>query len=459
MDTSNDCYVASQTKFESNARTYPRNLPIAITKADGLYVFDADGHRYMDCLCGAGTLALGHNHPVQVAAIREHLDAGRPLQTLDLMTPIKDAFVKALFSTLPKELAQDARVHFCSPSGSDAVEAAIKLVKTATGRRGIIGCSGGYHGHTQGALAVMGNRAPKKAVVGLMGDVHFVPFPYAYRCPMGGSDSIEERCRAARTDRACGCAGFVCNLLHDTESGLPPIAGFILEPVQGEGGVIPAPAPWLREIAAIAQETSTPLILDEVQTGWGRTGTLYAFEHSGIVPDVVVLSKAIGGSLPLAVIVYRGALDVWPPGVHAGTFRGNQLAMAAGLATLRYLLDHDIPAHAAAMGDRFVAHLRELQRRHAVIGDVRGRGLMIGIEIVDPDDYDRTGRPAGDGVRARKVQAACFRNGLIVELGGRNGAVVRLLPPLDITPEQVDTVAAVIGRAFEETRTRVRALV
>jgi diaminobutyrate-2-oxoglutarate transaminase len=291
----------------------------------------------------------------------------------------------------------------------------------------------------------MGNREPKKAVPGLMGDVHFMPYPYAYRCPMGHAD-----CHKG-ANAGCGCARYVRNVVHDGESGLPPIAGVILEAVQGEGGVIPAPAPWLREIADIARDAQLPLILDEVQTGWGRTGTLYAFEDSGVIPDVLVLSKAIGGGLPLAVIVYRSELDLWQPGAHTGTFRGNQLAMAAGLATLRHLLDEGVPANAMRMGGRFVARLLELQRRYPIIGEVRGRGLMIGVEIVDPDILDRAGRPMADGARAREIQAACFRNGLIIELGGRDGAVIRLLPPLNITAPQVDDVATIIERAFAET--------
>ncbi len=433
MHTSQE-YLTRQAETESNARTYPRKLPVAIRRAEGLYVTDVDGRVFMDCLCGAGTLALGHNHPAVVAAIREHLDEGYPLHTLDLTTPVKHRFVEELLSTLPAHFAANARIQFCSPSGADAVEAAIKLVKTATGRSGMISFQGGYHGQTHGALALMGNLGPK--VPGLMPEMQFHPYPYAYRCPMGHADC-----------GGCDCSGYTRQALSDPEGGVARPAGMILEVVQGEGGAIPAPVSWLGQIRSIANDRQIPLIFDEVQTGWGRTGTMYAFEHSGVVPDVLVLSKAIGGGLPLAVIVYREELDVWKPGAHAGTFRGNQLAMATGLATLDFIRQHDVLGNVEAMGARFQDRLRDLQARFGFIGDVRGRGLMLGMEIVDRGEPDAMGRPVGFGSLARELQAACFADGLIVELGGRHGAVMRLLPPLTITAAQVDAVCDVIGRA------------
>ncbi len=409
---------------------------MAIARAEGLYVSDVDGRVFMDCLCGAGTLALGHNHPSIVAAIRKHLNMGYPLHSLDLTSPVKHRFVEELFSTLPAQFASKARIQFCSPSGADAVEAAIKLVKTATGRSGMIAFQGGYHGQTHGALALMGNIGPK--VPGLMPDVHFHPYPYAYRCPMG-----EQPC----TD--CTCATFSRIAVSDPDGGIALPAGMILEAVQGEGGVIPAPRRWLQDIRSMCYQKRIPLIIDEVQTGWGRTGTMYAFESAEILPDVVVLSKAIGGGLPLAVIVYREELDVWKPGAHAGTFRGNQLAMATGLATLEHIREQDILSNVQKMSARFMEQLHTLQRRHAFMGDLRGRGLMLGIEIIDPECIDDVERPKGNGELARKLQSACFAEGLIVELGGRNGAVIRLLPPLNVNAAQVDDICGVISRACQ----------
>ncbi|MFE7541820.1 diaminobutyrate--2-oxoglutarate transaminase family protein [Streptomyces platensis] len=412
-----------QSLRESAARTYARSLPIVPVRARGLTIEGADGRRYLDCLSGAGTLALGHNHPVVLEAIRTVLDSGAPLHVLDLATPVKDAFTTELFATLPGELAEKARIQFCGPAGTDAVEAAFKLVRTATGRDGLMAFSGAYHGMTSEALAASGG-AQHTSVVRL-------PYPYDYRCPFGTGGERGAELAARWTQ----------NLLDDHKSGVPSPAGMILEPVQGEGGVIPAPDGWLRRMREITAARQIPLIVDEVQTGVGRTGAFWAVDHSGIVPDVIVLSKAIGGSLPLAVIVYREELDAWQPGAHAGTFRGNQLAMAAGAATLAYVRANGLDRRAGELGTRMLARLTSLAAAHDCIGDVRGRGLMLGVELVDRDaDADATGaRPAAPELAAA-VRDACLDRGLIVELGGRHSAVVRLLPPLTITDEQADAI-------------------
>jgi diaminobutyrate-2-oxoglutarate transaminase len=437
IEPTSRAYLERQAAVESNARTYPRRLPLVIERAEGIRVWDVDGKMYLDCLACAGALALGHNHPVVVDAIQRHLASGAPMQALDLATPTKDAFVSALLASLPGPFASRARLQFCGPTGSDAVEAAIKLVKTATGRRGIFAFQGAYHGHTNGALALMGNLTPKARASGLMPEVHFLPYPYSYRCPYG--------CNACSGN----CAGFknLETTLDDVESGILLPAGIIVEIVQGEGGCIPAPNEWLRDLRRITREHQIPLIVDEVQTAWGRTGTLYAFERAGIEPDVLVLSKAIGGGLPLAVVAYDEHLDVWQPGAHAGTFRGNQLAMATGLATLRYIQQKNLPAHAEAMGERLRKRLRALQTKRPFLGDVRGRGLMIGVEVVEPDRRDRWGRPPADGERARRIQRACLDLGLIIEVGGRHGSVLRFLPPLNVTPGEIDAIADILAEA------------
>lgn len=459
-----------QSARESSARTYARALPIVPVRARGLTIEGADGRRYLDCLSGAGTLALGHNHPVVLEAIRGVLDSGAPLSVLDLATPVKDAFVTELFRTLPPGLADRARVQFCGPAGTDAVEAALKLVRSATGRSAVLAFAGAYHGMTAGALAVSGG-APDIQVARL-------PYPQDYRCPfgIGGPAGAELAARWAES------------LLDDPKSGVPLPAGMILEPVQGEGGVIPAPDDWLRRMRRLTADRSIPLIADEIQTGVGRTGAFWAVDHSGVTPDVMVLSKAIGGSLPLAVIVYRDDLDTWQPGAHAGTFRGNQLAMAAGTATLAYVRENGLAERAATLGSRMLTRLADFGREHACVGDVRGRGLMIGIELVAPEpERGEPGpeRPGGAGdvpgcgggpgagadpgilgvpgtrtaptapatpmdaartpyppapALAAAVQRECLRRGLIVELGGRHASVVRLLPPLTISDEQAEAV-------------------
>ncbi|MEV6651560.1 diaminobutyrate--2-oxoglutarate transaminase family protein [Streptomyces sp. NPDC051219] len=413
-----------QSLRESAARTYARSLPIVPVRARGLTIEGADGRRYLDCLSGAGTLALGHNHPVVLEAIRKVIDSGAPLHVLDLATPVKDAFTTELFATLPRQLADSARVQFCGPAGTDAVEAALKLVRTATGRRGILAFTGAYHGMTAGALSASGGAEDVR--------VTRLPYPQNYRCPFGVGGERGAELSARWTE----------SLLDDPKSGVPAPAGMILEPVQGEGGVIPAPDSWLRRMREITADRSVPLIADEVQTGVGRTGAFWAVEHSGIVPDVMVLSKAIGGSLPLAVVVYRSDLDAWEPGAHAGTFRGNQLAMAAGAATLAYVRENRLADRAATLGARMLGQLQGLAAQHPCIGDVRGRGLMIGVELVDPEAQDPTGAapaPASPALAAA-VQQECLRRGLIVELGGRHSSVVRLLPPLTLTDEQATAV-------------------
>jgi diaminobutyrate-2-oxoglutarate transaminase len=418
-----------QSARESAARTYARALPIVPVRARGLTIEGADGARYLDCLSGAGTLALGHNHPVVLEAIRKVLDSGAPLHVLDLATPVKDAFTTELFRTLPPGFADHARVQFCGTAGTDAVEAALKVARAATGSTGVVTFSDAHHGMTAGALEASGDASNVR-------DVR-MPSPQDYRCPFGVGGERGAELAARWTE----------SLLDNPKSGVPTPAGMIVEPVQGGGGVIPARDDWMRRMRDITAARSIPLIVDEVQTGVGRTGTFWAVEHSGITPDVMVLSKAIGGSLPLAVVVYHQDLDVWEPGAHAGAFRGNQLAMAAGAATLAYVRENRLAERAARLGARILAQLRGLADDFPCVGDVGGRGLMIGVELVDPaaeavEDAGGTGsgpRPAAPDL-AVAVQRACLRRGLIVEVGGRHSSVVRLLPPLTITDEQANAV-------------------
>jgi diaminobutyrate-2-oxoglutarate transaminase len=446
-----------QAARESAARTYARALPIVPVRARGMTIEGADGRRYLDCLSGAGTLALGHNHPVVLEAIRKVLDSGAPLHVLDLATPVKDAFTTELFRTLPPGLAEHARVQFCGPAGTDAVEAAFKLVRTATGRTGMLAFTGAYHGMTAGALEASGSALDVR--------VARLPYPQDYRCPFGVGGERGAELAARWTE----------SVLDDPKSGVPHPAGMILEPVQGEGGVIPAPDTWLRRMRQLTTDRSIPLIVDEVQTGVGRTGAFWAVEHSGVTPDVMVLSKAIGGSLPLAVVVYHEDLDVWQPGSHAGTFRGNQLAMAAGTATLAHVRENGLSERAHHLGSRMLSELRRSAREFGCVGDVRGRGLMIGVEVVDPTtDGPAEGptpeqplEPSQDPLRpdagrdprqpapelAVAVQRECLRRGLIVELGGRHNSVVRLLPPLTISDEQA---AAVLDRLTDALHTVAR---
>lgn len=420
-----------QAARESSARTYARSFPIVPVRAEGMTITGADGRQYLDCLAGAGALALGHNHPEVVHALHAMLDRGAPMQVLDVATPERDAFLDELFATLPEPLASRGRVHFCGPAGTDAVEAAWKLAQTATGRSGLLAFTGGYHGHSAGALAATGNVAVKTPVRGVTAEVTRLPFPHGYRCPFGLGGQVGDEV----------AAGFVARLLDDPNGGVVPPAAMVLEPVQGEGGVVPAPDAWLGSMRSITAERGIALIADEVQTGVGRTGAMWGVDHSGVVPDVLVLSKAVGGGLPLALIVYREELDGWAPGAHTGTFRGNHLAFAAGATTLRVVREEGLVERAAKVGERLLGDLRVLQASAPVMGDVRGRGLMIGIEIVDPDGAGDAsgGRPPAPEI-ARAIRSGCLERGLIVELGGRDDCVVRLLPPLTITDGETDSV-------------------
>ncbi len=435
-------YLEAQAAVESNARAYPRRLPVVIASARGVKVRDIEGREYFDCLAGAGALALGHNHPVVVGAIRKALDEAAPLQTLDLPTPLKDQFIRTLFQSLPPHWASDYKIHFCGPSGSDAVEAALKLARIATGRRGVFAFHGAYHGMTLGSMSVAGDTAPKRALGGFAAETHFLPFPSDYRCPfgLGGEAGVEMGVR------------FLERLLGDTNSGLLAPAALILEIVQGEGGVNPAPASWLRRVREITARHGVLLVVDEVQTGLARTGAFYAFEHAGVEPDVLILSKAVGGGLPLAVIVYRRSLDTWSPGAHAGTFRGNQLAFATGAATIDYMLTEGLDRHVETVGAYLQGLLTKIARETECVSEVRGLGLMLGVEICNPKASGASLRGEASAAcpeMAGRVQQECLRRGLIVELGGRNDTVVRFLPPLIITREDVEEIAGRFREAVE----------
>lgn len=425
-DATNEYYLNRQNAMESNVRSYPRKLPLAIAKAKGCWVTDVEGNEYLDCLAGAGTLALGHNHPAVIEAIQDVLSSGLPLHTLDLTTPLKDAFTEELLSFFPKD---QYRLQFCGPSGADGTEAAVKLAKTYTGRGNVIAFSGGYHGMTHGSLSMTGNLNAKNAVQNLMAGVQFMPYPHEYRCPLGlgGEAGVE------------ALTYYFENFIEDVESGVVKPAAVILEAIQGEGGVVTAPVKWLQKIREVTKKHGIVLILDEVQAGFCRSGKMFAFEHAGIEPDVVVMSKAVGGSLPLAVLAIRKEFDAWQPAGHTGTFRGNQLAMATGYASLKIMREQNLAQNALERGDFLQSELKKLAQQYPCIGNVRGRGLMIGIEIVDErQPQDRIGAYPADGNLAAAIQKACFNNKLLLERGGRGGNVVRILCPLIIDQRECE---------------------
>jgi diaminobutyrate-2-oxoglutarate transaminase len=319
------------------------------------------------------------------------------------------------------------KVHFCGPTGANAVEAAIKLCKTATCRGGVIAFRGGFHGSTHGAMAVSGLVAQKSPVHDGMPGVHFLPYGSLGTYPTGPASRLGPQ----------ACADQLEQTLTDSLSGVPLPAAVLLEVVQGEGGVVIAHPDFLCRVRDVTRALRVPLIVDEVQTGCGRTGTWFAFEQYGIEPDVIVMSKALTGiGIPVALILYDAALDTWAPGAHIGTFRGNQLAFAAGVETIRVYRRDDVLGNVRRRGEQIANALGELV--DPWVRDVRGCGLMWGIELACPDD----GRPAPR--LAAAVQMDALRHGLIVERGGREDAVIRILPPLNVTADVLDTALAIL---------------
>ena len=448
-----NAYLERQAQVESNARSYPRSFPIAMHRASGVFVEDTQGQLFIDCLAGAGTLALGHNHPDIHRVLQAHLQSGAPLHTLDITTPAKDTFMQQLLRILPKSMASNAKIQFCGPTGADAVEAAVKLAKTATGRSTVLAFDGAYHGMTHGTLAMMGNLGTKSPVKSLMPDVQFLPYPNLYRCPFGlqGEDSIRANLHHLE------------NLLSNPLSGVLPPAAVIVEAIQGEGGVVTAPVAWLKGVREITAKFDIPLIFDEVQSGIGRSGKMFAFEHADIVPDMIVMSKAVGGGLPMAVVAYDKRWDKWAPGAHTGTFRGNQMAMAAGTVVLKHIAEQDLAAHAAKMGHRLTTYLKALQQDCPYIGEVRGKGLMLGVEIVDAEQGAKRfisgadAPPASFGQLADAIKRQCLEKGLIIESGGRDGSTLRFLPPLIISEPEIDKVAEIFSHAVMQAVSRLDA--
>jgi diaminobutyrate-2-oxoglutarate transaminase len=412
--------LVRQEERESNARTYPRNLPIALRRGLGAYVEDLDGNVFIDFLMSAGTLALGHSHPEVVEVVQRQL----PLLVtgLDFPTEPKDEFTSTMLSVLPEPMRGRTKIQFCGAAGANAVDAALKLCKTATGRGDVVTFHGGFHGSTHSAMALTGLVSQKRPVANAMPGVHFFPYPGRH-CALGGDP-------ATTGER---CLEYFERALRDPLGGIPLPAAVILEVVQGEGGAVAAPTVFVEGVRRVTRELGVPLIVDEVQCGFGRTGAWWAFERHGIEPDVILASKAIGGiGLPTAIVMYDQALDVWAPGAHTGTFRGNQLAFVAGTAAAEIIRRDAVLENVREQGSYALAALQELVAAHESACEGRGVGLMLGLEI-DPAE------------RARAVQKAALDRGLIVELGGRNDAVVRLLPPLNVTRRTLDQALGILA--------------
>ncbi|MGA9875435.1 MAG: aspartate aminotransferase family protein [Solirubrobacteraceae bacterium] len=435
--------LAEQDELESSARSYPRSVPVAIEEGRGATMRDVDGNTFIDFFGGAGVLNVGHNLPAAAKAATDQQQ--KLVHALDFPTTPKLRLMRKLKTLLPGRLRESARFHFGGPTGSDAIEAALKLTRAHTGREAVIAFQGSYHGMTTGALSVTSD-------VGFGGPasspVHFMPYPYCYRCPLGlKPDSCE-----------LACARLLDTSLEDPHSGIPKPAAVLIEPIQGEGGTIVPPDGYLAEVRRITRKHDVPLVCDEIQTGFSRTGTMFACEHDEVTPDVIALSKALGGiGYPISCIAYDVQLDTWPQGAHIGTFRGHQVAMAAGLAAIEFMQEVDLPAHAAQLGELTLGLLRDAQETLPSIGDVRGRGLMIGIELVKDRD---TKEPWPE--MAARVRTECFHRGVIIEVGGHFGNVARFLPPLVISRELLMAGTEIFVesvRAAEQSLARPSALI
>lgn len=425
--------LEQQRRVESAAVSYPKRLPVAVRRAAGSYIEDMDGNVFLDFLTGAGSLPLGHCHPKVVRAAQLQMEVF--CHGLDFPSEPKARFTEALRAALPAGMADEYKLHFCAPTGADAIEAAIKLCKLYTGGDEVISFQGGYHGCTNGAGSVTGLRTVKMRLGGRMPGVHFFPYSNCHACPLG---LVRDSC-------STNCVSLLENALDDPNSGLGKPAAVLLELVQGEGGVVPADRDFAQRLRALTLRHGIPLVVDEIQTGWGRTGKWFSFEHYGIEPDVIAVSKGLSGlGMPVAAIYYRKKMNVWPTGAHIGTFRGNQVAFAAGAAAAEVFRDEGILANVGARGAQLHEGLAQLVQDFPWMRNLRGLGLMLGFDVVDP----RSGRRSPQ--IAVQFQTVALRRGLMLELGGRDDTVVRVLPALNISANSVAEALHILAQVCSE---------
>ena len=423
-----------QKETDSRAVYYPTVIPTAWEAGRGATIRDVDGNTYIDFVAGISVLNVGHSNPQVVEAVKRQLD--KLTHALDIPTPERIALVEKLVQIAPEGLKGNSKVLFGGPTGSDAIEGALKLAKFNTKHHTFLAFHGAYHGMTSGALSVTSKKAFKTGFLPLLPDIHFAPYAYCYRCAFGKE---YPECKMQ-------CVRYVEYLFSDPESGLTDPAAIIVEPIQGEGGFIVPPDGYLKEMRRICDENSILLIVDEIQTGFGRTGKMFACEYDGVTPDIMTIAKAVGGiGLPLSGCVIKRELDTWEPGGHLGTFRGNVLACVAGLAAINFTLERGLVERSAREGAHMLRRLKDLQQETKTIGDVRGKGMMVAAEFVEDK---QTKKPAIDLVK--KVQARCLERGVLVWKAGHWPNVIRFLPPLVITHEHVDKGLDIFSEAVKE---------
>jgi 4-aminobutyrate aminotransferase len=408
--------------------SYTRDYPFVIARGEGAVVEDVDGNRFLDCAAGIAVNSTGVSHPDVVAAIVDQAGKFIHMSGTDFYYEPQVRLAEELARIVPIDGA--VRTFFAN-SGTETTEAALKLARYHTKRQGVIAFIGGFHGRSLGALSLTASKSIQRRGFGpFMPGVYHAPYPDTYRYD-GSADRCAAECLAFITDKI---------LVHLTSPD--EIGAIVVEPIQGEGGYIVPPKGFLQGLRELSTKHGMVLVVDEVQSGMGRTGKMFASEHFDLKPDVVNIAKGIASGLPLGVTCARADIMTWPPGAHASTFGGNPVACAAANATIA-LLKGSLVANAAAVGARLMDGLRELQNKHAIIGDVRGKGLMIGIEIV----RDRATKERSPEARNALVQAM-FRRGVLTLGAGLNA--MRLAPPLVLSQAQADTVLRVFDDALAE---------
>jgi 4-aminobutyrate aminotransferase len=416
--------------------SYTRGYPLVIERGSGAMVEDVDGNVFLDCSAGIAVNATGHSHPDVVRAIADQAARFVHMSGTDFYYDVQVRLAEAVAAAVP--IAGGVKSFFGN-SGTEAIEASIKLARFATGRPGLIAFHGGFHGRTLGSLALTASQTVHRRGFGpLMAGVYHAPYPYTYRRPAGVS--VEQH--------AADCLSFIENQLFLHVVSPDEVAAVVVEPIQGEGGYIVAPDSFMQGLRELTRAHGILLVVDEVQSGMGRTGRMFAIEHAGVEPDIVAIAKGIASGMPLGVSAARADLMTWPRGAHASTFGGNPVSCAAALATLK-LLQTTLMANAADVGGHLMAGLTALAETHPLIGEVRGRGLMIGVELV----RDRATKERAADERNAVVLGA-FRRGLLILGAGKNS--IRFSPPLVLTREQADIAVRIFAEALTDVEHGLR---
>jgi len=405
------------TQIESEVRSYCRSWPVTFERASGDTLYAEDGSEFLDFFSGAGALNYGHNHPDLKQPLVDYLVGDGVLHSLDMQTTAKRDFLTAFRDLVLEPRGLDHKVMFPGPTGTNAVEAALKLARKVSGHEHVLSFTNAFHGMTLGSLAVTGNSMKRRGAG--------IPLTNSSKIP------YDDYFSGATEDFL-----WLERVLADSGSGVDKPAAIIVETVQGEGGLNAARAEWLRALSDLCREHEILLIVDDVQAGCGRTGTFFSFEEAGIVPDIVCLSKSISGyGLPMALTLFRPGLDVWEPGEHNGTFRGHNPAFVTGRAALERFWSDDVFAkEVRERSHQLYDGLSGVAEKHG--GTVRGRGLLTGIHFPD-------------ATAAGRIAAASFDRGLLVETSGPESEVVKTMPPLTITPERLAEGVAIIDAAAD----------